>query len=395
MKSQLFEILFLIFAVIFSILSYFLITSYYFKQIEKEEEKRIVEIFDKMRDIINSFLKLSLYYSTVQHFREESHTWIYNSPNPINFEELKNCKEKLINISINKYFLNFEIDLPIKIEKKQFEFCKINVNEIDLKNGYFDEGNFTVNCSNAYINIYTNTTQLFEYLNISNFIINNRYWYLFRNIQDWSKEAGNIFVNCISNLVKNCIGCLRAYECYEKIFEMLKKKFDKYVKCEYSNIPCCFEEKAVCKNQLSYRKPCNIPKDYSCYTLPTYSKVLSYSDFSCEIPLTFRIETSNYFICQDEKYYESYPSGTIPIKFSIGIYADITIDCANCKERLSCSLDYCSNCREICKKENEKEICYNFCEICIYKCPCNKCTMICKNCIDGNCEYCECACCKN
>jgi len=407
MKLQLYEILVLSFSVTFLLLSLFFIFSKFFKEEEKYEEIRILDIFDKINSIVKSFLKLAHYYSTTQHFREEYHTWIYNGPNPLDFNLLKECKEKLINKSINSYLCKLHFYLPIKIEKKFFDECKLDINEEDVMRGLHDEGNFTSYCSNAKINIFINTTQLAERIDVENLVTNNRYWYLFRNIQEWSKEAGNKFAACVCSLTHSCIGCKEVKKCYEEIFEMLKERFkdDEYVICKKSPI-CCYNETFfdclwddTCKGWS--KNICHLRKDYNCSIgepsctyeeIITQGKVLSTTEFKCYIPISFAMETSSIFYCEDRKYFESYPSGTTPVKFKIGIFAGFNVSCSSCCMKSDCEVSkkFCNDCeRGICKE-------------CKFPCPnknCIKGYLICKNCKYEDekiikCEECKCETCN-
>jgi hypothetical protein len=411
MKCQLHEIIVIIFSILISLISYFAITSKYIKEIEKGEEKRIIEIFDKIRDISISFLKLSLYYSTTQQFREEYHTWIHNGPNPLDFNELKECKEKFINFSINVYFSKMEFNLPLKIEKKYFQYCKLNISEENVNQGFHDEGNYSVTCYDASLNLYTNDTQLIEFINTTDFISNNRYWYLYRKIQEWSNEAGNVFASCICALTKSCADCNQVKKCYDIIFEMLKNKFkdDDYVSCRKSNI-CCYNEPFFdCSwdnRCIEWSKnKCFLKKDYECSLKSiSFSNFFSKSNsilffqssqsFSCKIPLSYRLETSSIFICEDRKYYESFPAGTTPIKFSIGIFSGFEVKCANCYiiDKCEVSKNYCENCKEI--ENNQTK---NICENCEFPCPnsnCKKAILRCENCTFENSKVEECKNCK-
>lgn len=377
MKAQIFQISFIIFALIFFLLSLYLAYFQFGKRAEEISVGRIVDIFDNIRNVINSYAKLSLYYATTQNFREESHTWIHNGFNPLEFEFLKECKENLTTFYLNQYLSKFYINLPLNIEIKKVEKCNFDLTRESVFSGKNDEGNFSVTCNSTMIKIYINDTFLLSFLNSSNFITNNRYWYLYRKFYEWAQENGDKFAACVCALVNACANCVSIETCYQGLLESLKAKFedDKYVECYTEPSSCCYQEFGdPCKlpdGCQSWQNRCYVANKYECklpigdmnyqnlansnnidiqYSMKEVKSVSS--DFYCESCkwIENRMETNRRYWCIDRKYYESSPSGPQPITFTATVYAGFKdyVSCLNLvKNNCNPENAKCNGCRDV------------------------------------------------
>lgn len=382
MKLAAFHIFFIIFSVLLLSLTYFFLYSNFFSHSEEILKERKIDILENYKNIFLAFSKLSLYYSTTANLRSETHTWIFNGFNPIDFSELKRCKESATNYFLSLYISKFFTNLPISIKYDFRNTCKWEISENDVLSGAHDEGHFFSNCSDLKIIISSEGASLSDTKNLSVFVSNNRYWYLYRKIYNWAKEKSNEFVACIC--AATAYGCEYANDCYEKLFSSLVENFkeDKYVVCKKQSkaMLCCHHETGnTCQNYegcIGWSKGrCILPKEYICsfggvqsqinYNAEekievesSISSLQSYSNYIVYTTCAWRegkIETNTFFTCEDYKYYESTPTGTDKITFNIGIFAGFrnafafysNVKCFYNKQKAEC--DSCAN---------------NFCEKC-------------------------------
>lgn len=403
-KFQVLQISFIIFSIFFLILTYFFLATNFFKVSEKILTERKIDIFENLNNIILAYSKLSLYYATTLNLREESHSWIHNGFNPLDFNYLKECKENVTRYFLNSYLSKFQVFLPVEIKISRTDKCFWNITERDVFDGKHDEGHFYTNCSEIQIIIYTNETISRDVAEIKNYISNNRYWYLYRKIYEWAKENGDKFANCVCYLVSSCANCKQIEKCYEGLFEALKEKFieDKYVRCkEITSEPCCYQEFGEpcidIKACIGWTKNiCYLSKDYECpkiddniQMVQVIKKVAS-SNSNLFVYLTCkwlenRMETNKIYECEDYKYYESTPSGPDKIVFRIGVFAGFR-NYKACIKFVKC---FYSGNNAICKNCENNE-----CESCLLPfvyCEENPCYnppeyMECRNCRVNNCE---------
>lgn len=384
-KLQLTQVSFIIFVLLLLLLSYFLLTSRFFKYSQQTFETRLIDIFENLKNIVNSYAKLSLYYSTTQNFRSESWPWIWNGFNPLDFNWLKECKESLTTYFYNAYLQKFNTNLPVNIIIEKSDKCYFpDLKEFDVFSGKNDEGNFTVVCNNSEIKISINTTTLYSFINSSNFITNNRYWYLYRKFYEWARENSEIFTSCVCNLVSACSDCSSIEKCYKILLENLKQKFkdDKYINCYTDPSPCCtYERGEACKREQKFcyywEKDCYVPNKIECgATINLYlkerneekfseseTKVLSNSEISAVACIweENRIETRRVYTCEDYKYFESSPSGPDKIVFVSIVYAGFR-NPRGCVEQINCACDESDASCEDCNPLND------FCKKCILEC---------------------------
>ncbi|MEM0480641.1 MAG: hypothetical protein QXQ14_00410 [Candidatus Aenigmatarchaeota archaeon] len=391
-KAQITQISFIIISLLLLLLSYYLLVSGFFRQTEKTFEVRLIDIFENLKNIINSYAKLSLYYSTTQNFRTESWPWIWNGFNPLDFNWLKECKENLTTYFYNVYLNKFETNLPVNIFINTSEKCSFpDLTENSVFKGLKDEGNFTVICNSSEVRISINTTFLYSFINSSNFITNNRYWYLYRKFYEWASENANKFASCVCALVSSCADCNSIEKCYTGLLDSLKEKFkdDKYVNCYTEPTPCCIDQKGEpCKQEpkkcYSWQNRCYVPNKFECgipqtssfiFTIETSNEVKGSSNDEIKAKacrwLENRIETKRTYVCEDHKYYESSPSGPDKITFVAIVYAGFR-DPKGCIEEFECG---CDKNKAICEECNSSN---DFCK---------KCTLNCTDCPKKPCVY--------
>lgn len=361
----------IIFSVFILLLSYFFLNVNFSKFAEKFFEIKKIDIFENIKNIISSYSKLSLYYSATYNLRGESHTWIFNGFNPLEFEFLKSCKENITRDLFNTYLSKFYISLPLNININFTQKCQWNLKEEDVFFGKHDEGNFSLNCSEVEIIIFTNDTILLDKIEPENFITNNRYWYLYRKIYEWARENGDEFASCVCSLVSSCADCKSIDICYQNLFESLKEKFkdDEYVICRKTK-PCCYRELGEPCIDLDgchfwTKNICYLDPNYECPSIGSYFEktfpITRVSSSNVFIYLTClwienRMETSVIYECSEHKYYESTPSGPDKLIFTIGVFAGWK-NYKACKEIIKCYYDAnnakCENCNN-----NICEVCY-------------------------------------
>ncbi|MFH7904056.1 MAG: hypothetical protein QW409_03865 [Candidatus Aenigmatarchaeota archaeon] len=412
LKLQVAQFAFIIFAIILFLLSLYLSYFQFGKRIEEISNIRTIDIFENIKHIIDGYAKLSLYYATTQNFREESHTWIHNGFNPLEFEYLKDCKQNWTTFFFNQYLSKFRVDLPVNIEINSVKKCFFDLEKENVFKGLNDEGNFSVFCNSTNVKIYINETFLLDFINSSNFITNNRYWYLYRKFYEWARENADKFASCVCGLVKSCATCNSIEICYRGLLESLKAKFkdDEYVECYTDPTPCCYQEHGdlcrlpdICQ---SWQNRCYVGKNYECPQLEENENKKSYSnnyqseylvyysknvvlsdsqDYITEFYCTSciwqenRMETHRRYYCIDYKYYESSPSGPKPLEFTAIVYAGWKnyVSCiSEVKNKCENKTTECKNCNYV----NGKLVC-DSCKLtnCEKK-GCVKCWLECKEC---------------
>lgn len=403
LKLQITQVSFVIFALFLFLLSYFFLTSKFFKQTEQTFETKLIDIFENLRNIIASYAKLSLYYSTTQNFRGETWPWIWNGFNPPEFTWLKECKEKLTTYFYNIYLQKFYTNLPVNVDIKKSNNCYFpDLSEDSVLSGKKDEGNFSVVCNVSEVKIAITTTVLHSFINSSNSITNNRYWYLYRKFYEWAKENSNKFVYCVCGLTSSCADCSSIENCYQGLLESLRQKFkdDEYVNCYTDPSPCCVNERGVaCKREQSgcyfWSKDCYVPNKMECGLTVSFShfenkegekesetKISASSEIKAKTCkwIENRIETRRSYICEDHKYFESTARGPNKIIFVAVVYSGLR-NPMGCFGEVECG---CNKDNAVCESCNSQN---NFCEKCVLECkdcPITPCIYPKKNCYKCN-----------
>ena len=403
MKSQLIPISFLLLSVGLIVIGFIFYNVFYGK---KYEEKILeIRVLDAARNVIENaknYLKLSLVYSSLQAMREQASSggsvgaapWICNGPNPLPIEVSKICLQNYTKYYLTIYGSKFNTTLPLNVYLKDFSSLIYQIEESEVLNGMYDEGNFTIEANDARISVTRDNLRVSEEFNISELVTKNRFWYMFRIFTEWAKE--DPFSPCIcaylrcacssSSGEEVCSSCQRfADACAEYALKVLQNKFDEYVKCEKANI-CCMQgvgpsclEPTDC---IPWSNRCSRNCEHNC-TLPP-SSISSYSShlqnstslflptkriylqttnqqteckiFDCKTYYWYeaRFSAAYIFTCKDFKYYISSPKGPKPLTFSVSVYAYLR-DQDRCKALVPCE----------CPQSATK------CEECIPKCtPC-------------------------
>lgn len=225
-----------------------------------------IRLVDVARNVIENFkayLQLALSLSVHQTTREHACVsgsvgagpWICNGPNPLSVSQSKSCMEKYTNYYLNVYSDMFNVSLPVLLSKGNFTECIYDIDESDVFSGKYDEGDFWVNCSGGKIAIKAKNIDEFERINRSEFLTNNRYWYLFRNFYEWAMD--DVFTPCICEKTpcacysrsseEACTSCKDdAEECAERALADLQRRFtkDQYVICKKEKL-CCAQGRPV------------------------------------------------------------------------------------------------------------------------------------------------------
>jgi|GEM_PF-2265082 len=400
MKSQIIPISFLLLSVGLIIIGFIFYNVFYGKKYEQGILE--IKILDVARNVIENaknYLKLSLVYSSLQAIREQASSggsvgagpWICNGPNPLPVEISKGCLENYTKYYLTIYGSKFNTTIPLNVYLKDFSSLIYQIEEAGVLNGLYDEGNFTVNASDARISVTKEAFRVSEEFNVSELVTKNRFWYMFRIFTEWANEdpfspciCANLGCACSSSSGEEvCSSCLQAAEnCAEYALKALQSKFDEYVKCEKENI-CCMQgigpaclEPTDCipwsnRCSKSCEHACIIPysTSYSSYspfyTLPSFpTKKISFQasdqqtvckEYDCKAYYWHeaRFSAAYIFTCKDYKYYISSPKGPKPLTFSVSVYAYFR-DQDRCKELVECecpsSATKCEECTPKCTK---------------------------------------------
>jgi len=402
MKSQIIPISFLLLSVGLIIIGFIFYNVFYGKKYE--EEILEIKILDAARNVIENaknYLKLSLVYSSLQAMREQAASggsvgagpWICNGPNPLPVETSKGCLGNYTKYYLTIYGSKFNTTLPLNVYLKDFSSLIYQLDESGVLNGLYDEGNFTVNASDARISVTKDEIRVSEDFNISELITKNRFWYMFRIFTEWANEdpfspciCSNLGCACSSKSEEEeCTNCKKyADSCAEYALKALQKKFDEYVKCEKENI-CCMQgigppclEPTDCipwsnKCARSCEHNCISPyshnsyaSSYSPFYNPTFSpnRKISFQgsdqkgeckEYDCKAYYWYeaRFSAAYIFTCKDYKYYVSSPNGPKPLTFSVSVYAYFR-DQDRCKTLVKCecpsSATSCEECTPKCTK---------------------------------------------
>jgi len=405
MKSQIIPISFLLLSVGLIIIGFIFYNVFYGKKYEQGILE--IKILDAARNVIENaknYLKLSLVYSSLQAMREQAASggsvgagpWICNRPNPLPIEISKECLQNYTKYYLTIYGSKFNTTLPLNIYLKDFSSLIYQLDELGVLNGLYDEGNFTVNASDARISVTKDELRVSEDFNISELITKNRFWYMFRIFTEWANEdpfspciCANLGCACSSESEEEeCTNCTKyADSCAEYALKALQKKFDEYVKCEKENIccrqgigPACLEStgcvpwinkcaKSCEHNCISPYFNASYTSSYSPFYTPTFSpnRKISFEDsnqekkckeYDCKAYYgrEARFSAAYIFTCKDYKYYISSPNGPKPLTFSVSVYAYFR-DQDRCKTLVKCKCECsptASKCEECTPKCTEQ-----------------------------------------
>lgn len=384
MKGQLIPFVFLVLLVASVMIGYVYYNTFYGSEYQLNVFN--VRVIDAIRNIIEdfkSYSKLSLTYSSHQALREHACNggligagpWICNGPNPVEPDQSKQCLEKYTKYYFNVYTSFFNSTLPVEISKANFTNLAYDINTGEISSGKYDEGNFWVNSSGAKITITSGNANEFENVAMNDYVIKNRYWYLFRNFYDWAMN--DVYSPCIcQNAACSCgsgsseqvcdSGCnSAAYSCAQTALNDLQGRFDQYVKCDMSQA-CCAQgtvsgsndcgckgwENSICQtgcehncNEPSQESICPVGSIESLYSQSSlsasnpYSKTGGYKiSFSSADKISFqggggeccieaRFSAAYNFWCVDTKYNVPSDKGPVPLIFRVGAIGDFRDPC--------------------------------------------------------------------
>ena len=319
-----------------------------------------IRLVDVARNVIENFkayLQLALSLSVHQTTREHACVsgsvgagpWICNGPNPLSVSQSKSCMEKYTNYYLNVYSDMFNVSLPVLLSKGNFTECVYDIDESDVFSGKYDEGNFRINCSGGKIAIKAKNVDEFEWINRSEFLTNNRYWYLFRNFYEWAMD--DVFTPCICEKISCacssisgehvCTSCKdEAKECAQRALEDLQRRFtkDQYIVCEKKEL-CCAQGRdgcgpprcvpwlnTICISSCTHRCDEPPPSGPVCPDIPNLETYLSSNNLTKNetladtlrywwCPIEARFAAGYEFWCTDHKYYVSTKNGPRPLVF--------------------------------------------------------------------------------
>lgn len=378
MKSMLMPFIIFILVGAAIVFGFFVFNTTYGEEFEEGiTEIKILDLTQNMVEAFKAYSQLSLAYSSQEAFREsackgglisdEIWPWICNGmPNIPSIESIKSCTSKFTKYFLTIYLDNFSVELPLEIYKEAPDKCEVEVDYIGVITGKYDEGNFWIKCENVKVSFKGKNLSVSDKFNISYFLINNRFWYMYRKIAEWATE--NYYTNCICSATFNCLSCSDTDKCAKEALQKLKEKFenDENVSCKWEkNSKCCnteigdscLEEKkciAWCNKCCVNCMPACIKetewdKVYLGLCIPSnlvYFKqknsesnknVFYFSpDEMCRIWNEYRLERSDVFICTDHAYYIPSESGPVPLVFTIRVQAGFRVEHPACERLVPC-----------------------------------------------------------
>ncbi len=422
MKSALMSFIVIALAAGVGVLAFFLFNTIYGKEFEKRiGEMEMIDVSRNAIEAIKSFSKLSLAYSSQRAFREsacfgglisdKTWYWICNGyPNVPDINEVRSCAEKFTKEYLNSYFVQYELELPLNIFRENFTECTAEITPAEVFSGTYDEGYFWINCSGAKISLASEKFKSSEEINVSYFLVKNRFWYLFRKIAEWAKE--NVYGGCVCSMTKTCASCPDAIKaCAQAAFQSLQEKFeeDESVECEIvEKVSCCHSEfgPECGENEqcAAWSKECEADCHPECAQIPpprgvctpqnllifkpkekSTGEKMKYLYFqsagNCKIWREYRLEGKSSFKCVDHKYYVPSPKGPVPLVFNINVHAGFRVEHPTngpCEQYVDCTQPNCEC------PQGFRECTYHLCEngkcvkkteyVCGTGCPSDECS---------------------
>lgn len=383
MKAQLMPFIILALVAAVTLLGFFVFNTIYGKGFERSMEGiKKIDVAENVIQNLKAYSQLSLAYSSQEAFRESAcnggiisdqpWVWICWGPNILPVEDIKQCAGKFSKYFLNIYLDNFTVELPLEVYKKGVDECSVEVNESDVWKGKYDEGNFWIKCSNVSISVRGKDISATDVFNASYFIVNNRFWYLYRKVAEWAKESD--YASCICKATVSCYDCYQAEVCAEDALKKLEEKFkdDKNVKCEWEkDSSCCNTETGdMCqepKECLPWNKNCVIncrpqciaettdllgscipqnlvayaSKDINSRKKYNYETLYFSPEKVCKIWYEHKLERKDVFVCTDHKYYVPSASGPVPLKFTIVAEAGFRVPHPVCEQLAPCEQSHC------------------------------------------------------
>lgn len=310
--------------------------------------------------------------------RGGNQAWICNSPNPPNFNRVKNCIERFSKYRLNLHVGRYKIDLPIAMDKRDFSSVRLDITENEVLSGIYDEGNFQAKAKGSGVNLTSKNLSITDQINLKENIPMNRFWYLYRNIKAWA--LNNKYGRDICGCTASCLGCNCVEDVANEALTDLNNRFDQYVECNViescecqrktgqnctqgnacvwwnqSDLPinkrCMGNCYATCGNPSSILASFYPSKPTSSKPNPTQIQMKPSPLTSPPSPGCYEIVTQeneitaiHTYTCKDEKYYIPTDEGPKPLVFSVTTFVSLKHP-EGCKEYYNCPgiLTACEN----------------------------------------------------
>jgi hypothetical protein len=291
----------------------------------KIEESSVMDIMltkiSKHLDMIKGFSKNALILAThrgTSIVGDEGIPFYCNEPTPPSTKQMQYELSSETLELLNGYLKNYSVSEPLMIVNIG-DFSCVDTPIEGLEGGLKDE-NFTVNAYSSNISISMKENNVSSSNEVFEFIPENRFWFLYRELRNWTTQEGWKFkkrvCDCLTSgkFPKECTKMDSCEDCndFKQCFELAIKETssdienfinDRNVTC--SGIPtCCYGRKKPCVtgtgNDCSYWSggggcnSCNILHDNPLCIESIGASSNDYKDFRKEDVLSFEGENEKY-----------------------------------------------------------------------------------------------------
>jgi hypothetical protein len=239
----------------------------YFSAISQENRSLSDVLYSRLvkySEIIKGFSKNALIISSnkaTSIIGNKADTYVCNKPTPPSVEEVKYELTNETHRILNTFIENFSREQVFNISIKDFDCAQYLVNEATVKSGLSDD-KFTVYAFGSNIHLSTLNSSVKSTNDVSEQILDNRFWYMYRKFVDWSKQTQivqEIEEKCIKDAMNkcnfgeaatSCESCDALTTCIDNIIASEAGKLevlfaDRYVECTGKR-NCCVAESIKC-----------------------------------------------------------------------------------------------------------------------------------------------------
>jgi len=265
MKGQ--SSLLILLAIMAIMMGGWIFTSFYQVRVQESSVTDIETILTKIGIYLNSikgFSKNALILAThkgTSDIGKEGITFYCNNPTPPTTRQMRYELSSRTLELLNEYLKNYPVNEPLMTIDIQNFSCVDNPVE-GLEQGLIDK-NFTANAYGSKIGISIKENNVSTNNELFEIIPEDRFWFLYRELRDWSYQKGKNFeglvCNCLTNsrlpkwdkVMENCNEWPEFDECFKTAIDNTAKDMENFIgdpNIECSGEPsCCYGEKEPCQ----------------------------------------------------------------------------------------------------------------------------------------------------
>lgn len=229
--------------------------------ISSEKLNKITKYLDFVKGVSKDSLVLSAHQGTYEVARKNMH-YICNDPVPPSTNEIRYELSESTKRILNRYIDNIQIsDESVKADVSGYNCVDYPVDNMKLNVGILDE-NFPVSAYGSKIEIVLDENKVSSKNDISESVVRDRFWFMYRKFKDWSRKSKFtelVCENCMDSVcncqgqepITSCGDCPELLQCVrDKVVFFIENELDEifsdpYVECS-GEVNCCYAETEDC-----------------------------------------------------------------------------------------------------------------------------------------------------